>query len=125
MALVLNDRVKETSTTQGTGDITLAGAVNGFQTFQAKGPIEAIELCEQRTYDLITLDYSMPVHTGIELYEILKSKDLTGSSVVVMISGESRDSTIMFCKKNGIFLFMKPINEAGFKGAVSEMLEYQ
>ena len=34
MALVLNDRVKETSTTQGTGDITLAGAVNGFQTFQ-------------------------------------------------------------------------------------------
>ena len=35
MALVLNDRVKETSTTQGTGDITLAGAVNGFQTFQA------------------------------------------------------------------------------------------
>ena len=24
MALVLNDRVKETSTTQGTGDITLA-----------------------------------------------------------------------------------------------------
>ena len=33
MALVLNDRVKETSTTTGTGAITFAGAVTGFDTF--------------------------------------------------------------------------------------------
>jgi len=35
MALVINDRVKETSTTQGTGNITLAGAVNGFISFNS------------------------------------------------------------------------------------------
>jgi hypothetical protein len=35
MALVINDRVKETSTTQGTGNITLAGAVQGFITFNS------------------------------------------------------------------------------------------
>jgi hypothetical protein len=33
MALVVNDRVKETSTTTGTGTFTLAGAVSGFETF--------------------------------------------------------------------------------------------
>ena len=33
MALVLNDRVKETTTTTGTGNITFAGAVSGFDTF--------------------------------------------------------------------------------------------
>ena len=33
MALVINDRVKETSTTTGTGNFTLAGAVTGFETF--------------------------------------------------------------------------------------------
>ena len=33
MALVLKDRVKETTTTTGTGAITLAGAVSNFQTF--------------------------------------------------------------------------------------------
>ena len=35
MALVVNDRVKETSTTTGTGTFDLAGAATGFQTFVA------------------------------------------------------------------------------------------
>ena len=35
MALVINDRVKETSTTTGTGAMALAGVVSGFETFAA------------------------------------------------------------------------------------------
>ena len=35
MALVLNDRVKETTTTTGTGTINLAGAATNFETFVA------------------------------------------------------------------------------------------
>jgi hypothetical protein len=35
MALVINDRVKETSATTGTGAMTFAGATSGFETFQA------------------------------------------------------------------------------------------
>ena len=35
MALVINDRVKETSTTTGTGTFDLNGAATGFETFVA------------------------------------------------------------------------------------------
>ena len=37
MAFVLADRVQETTTTTGTGTVTLAGASTGFQSFAAVG----------------------------------------------------------------------------------------
>ena len=37
MALVLKDRIKETTTTTGTGTYTLAGAVTGFEAFSQIG----------------------------------------------------------------------------------------
>ena len=35
MAFIVNDRVKETTSTTGTGAVTLAGASSGFDTFAA------------------------------------------------------------------------------------------
>jgi hypothetical protein len=37
MALVLADRVRETTTTTGTGSVTLLGAFQGYQTFAVIG----------------------------------------------------------------------------------------
>ena len=37
MALVLKDRIKETTTTSGTGTYTLAGAETGFEAFSVVG----------------------------------------------------------------------------------------
>ena len=37
MALIVKDRVREASTTSGTGTLTLGGAISGFQTFSVIG----------------------------------------------------------------------------------------
>jgi hypothetical protein len=51
MALVLKDRVKETTTTQGTGAITLLGAVQGYQGFSSIGIGNTTYYCIQSTTD--------------------------------------------------------------------------
>ena len=51
MALVLNDRVKETSITTGTGTVTLAGAVSGFDTFFNRGWKSKYHLLRYRSQD--------------------------------------------------------------------------
>jgi len=51
MALVLKDRVKETTTTQGTGTISLLGAVQGYQGFSSIGIGNTTYYCIQDTAD--------------------------------------------------------------------------
>lgn len=61
MALVLKDRVRETSTTAGTGPFTLAGAVTGYQSFAAIGN-------GNTTYYTIYLQSSNEWEVGVGTY---------------------------------------------------------
>jgi hypothetical protein len=57
MALIVKDRVQETSTTTGTGTLTLAGAVAGFQSFSVIGDANT-------TYYAIVMDSSFEIGIG-------------------------------------------------------------
>jgi hypothetical protein len=63
MALVLKDRVKETSTTTGTGTFTLAGASTGFQAFSVIGN-------GNTTYYTIALQGGSEFEVGIGTYTL-------------------------------------------------------
>jgi hypothetical protein len=62
MALVVKDRVKETSTTTGTGTLTLLGAASGFQSFSVIGD-------GNTTY--YTIDGGTEWEVGIGTYTLL------------------------------------------------------
>lgn len=57
MALIVKDRVQETSTTTGTGTLTLAGAVAGFQSFSVIGN-------SNTTYYAIIMDSQFEIGIG-------------------------------------------------------------
>ena len=79
MALVLKDRVKESSTTTGTGTFTLAGASTGFQAFSVIGN-------GNTTYYTIALQGGSEFEVGIGTYTL---SGTTLSRTTVLASSNS------------------------------------
>jgi len=86
MALVLNDRVKETTTTTGTGTLTLAGAVTGFETFAA-GVGNS-----NTTYYAVTLPGSSEFEVGLGTL----SSDSSTIARTTVISSSNSDNAVNF-----------------------------
>ena len=86
MALVLNDRVKETTTTTGSGTLTLAGAVTGFETFAA-GVGNS-----NTTYYAVTLPGTAEFEVGLGTL----SSDSSTLARSTVISSSNSDSAVNF-----------------------------
>ena len=86
MALVLNDRVKETTTTTGTGTLTLGGAVTGFETFAA-GVGNS-----NTTYYAVTLPGTAEFEVGLGTL----SSDSSTIARTTIISSSNSDSAVNF-----------------------------
>ena len=86
MALVINDRVKETTTTTGTGAVSLAGAVTGFETFAA-GVGNS-----NTTYYAVTLPGTAEFEVGLGTL----SSDSSTIARTTIISSSNSDSAVNF-----------------------------
>ena len=86
MALVLNDRVQETTTTTGTGTFTLAGAVTGFETF-GTGVGNS-----NTTYYAVTLPGTAEFEVGLGTL----SSDSSTIARTTVISSSNSDNAVNF-----------------------------
>lgn len=88
MALVLKDRVQETTGVVGTGTMTLAGAVLGFQSFAAIGNSNATYYA---VFDAITGDWEVGIGTytssGTTLSRTTVLSSSNGGSLVSFAAG--------------------------------------
>ena len=87
MALVLADRVKETTTTAGTGTVTLDGAATGFQSFAVIGNANT-------TYYTIAGQTSNEWEVGIGTYT--SSGTLLARTTVLSNSSGTQPSALSF-----------------------------
>ena len=111
MALVLNDRVRETTTTTGTGAVALGGAVSGFETFAAG------------IGNSNTVYYAI-VHRSAAEFEVGlgtldgDSSDLTRTTV---ISSSNSDSAVNFASGTKDVFCTLPASKAVFEDASSHV----
>ena len=105
MALVVNDRVKETSTTTGTGTFTLAGAVTGFETFSS-----AIGN-GNTTY------YAISLQGGAEFEVGLGAVAAGTIARTTVISSSNSDSAVNFSAGTKDVFCTLPASKAVFKDA--------
>ena len=118
MALVINDRVKETTTTTGTGAVSLGGAVTGFETFAAGiGNSNTVYYCIAHQ-DQAEFEVGLGTLDG-------DSSDLTRTTV---ISSSNSDSAVNFSSgTKDVFctlpasklIFEDGSNNVAFAGAVT------
>ena len=107
MALVLNDRVKETTTTTGTGTFTLAGAVTGFETFGA-GVGNS-----NTTYYAVTLPGSAEFEVGLGTL----NSDSSTLARTTVISSSNSDSAVNFSSGTKTIFCTIPASKSVFLDA--------
>jgi len=107
MALVLNDRVKETTTTTGTGTFTLAGAVTGFETF-GSGVGNS-----NTTYYAVTLPGTSEFEVGLGTL----NGDSSTLARTTVISSSNSDSAVNFSSGTKTIFCTIPASKSVFLDA--------
>jgi hypothetical protein len=104
MALVVKDRVRETTTTTGTGTITLGGAATGFQSFSVIGDSNTtfytIQLANTNEWEVGVGTYTLS-GTTLSRDTILESSN---GGTAVNFSAGSKDVFVTYPAEKAIYL---------------------
>ena len=112
MALVIDDRVKETSTTTVTGTLNLSGAVSGFQTFVA-GVGDG-----NTTYNAIVNRDAAEWETGIGTITDATTDTLARTTV---IASSNSDSAVSFSSGTKDVFTTLPASKAVYEDGSSDV----
>ncbi|MGE7184263.1 response regulator transcription factor [Peribacillus sp. NPDC006672] len=61
-----------------------------YEVDEAADGMEAVQLLESNTYDLIILDYMMPGYTGLEIVGKIHSSEIKNQGKILMLSAKSQ-----------------------------------
>lgn len=74
---------------------------HGFCTTEASGGIEALDLIDRETFDLVLLDIMMPDIAGLEVLARIRSKHSAGALPVIMVTAKSQSEDVVEALNRG------------------------
>ncbi|MCM3161097.1 MULTISPECIES: response regulator transcription factor [Metabacillus] len=93
----------------------------GYSIDEACDGQEAYDLIKQNEYDLILLDYMMPVYTGLELIELIRKENI--QTKIMMLSAKSQATDQQKVLEAGANYFMsKPFSPIQLVERIEEIL---
>jgi DNA-binding response OmpR family regulator len=93
----------------------------GYKIDEACDGEEAYNLIKENSYDLIILDYMMPVYTGLELIEMIRNDH--NQTKIMMLSAKSQTSDQQKVLDAGADYFMtKPFSPMKLIERIEEIL---
>lgn len=73
----------------------------GFQTAEAGGGVEALDMLAREPFDLVLLDVMMPDMTGLEVLTRLRTRFSAGVLPVIMVTAKSQSEDVVDALNNG------------------------
>jgi len=84
---------------------------------------EALEFLKRNTYDLVILDYMMPVYSGLEVVEKIRNAETNEHTKILMLSAKSQENEQKKVLETGADYFMaKPFSPLKLLELVEGML---
>ena len=84
---------------------------------------EAMELFQNHPYDLVILDYMMPVYTGLEVIEKIRNTETEGHTKILMLSAKNQSFEQEQILQTGADYFMaKPFSPMKLLELVEDIL---
>lgn len=109
------------------GALTLIGIMlerGGFSVLKAKDATSALAVLDQNTPDMIILDVMMPGMDGIELCQVIRQRDDTAETPVLILSARGDAESVMKGMEAGANDYLpKPILHHDLVSKVRSILE--
>ncbi|RHW39972.1 response regulator [Lysinibacillus yapensis] len=85
---------------------------------------EAMEFLKNNKYDLVILDYMMPVYTGLEIVEKIRCAETNEHTKILMLSAKSQEYEQKKIFETGADYFMaKPFSPMKLLALVEDILD--
>ena len=94
-----------------------------YEVVQANSGVQALRLAPEQRPDLILLDVNMPTIDGLETCRLLRSREATKTTPIIMVTTQSAKDIVDAAYASGASDYVtKPIDQKTLLGKIAKLL---